>query len=183
MRLTLLCENTAASAPGILGEHGFSVLIETEAESFLFDTGQGHAVLHNAAQLKKDLSKVRKIFLSHGHFDHTGGLRKVLEQTGPVDVHAHPDVFLERFAVAKGPEGEVRRGVGLPETREALEALGARFVLNRVFCEAAPGTYLSGEVPRLSAFEKPDKRLVIEKDGADVPDPINDVQCLVIEAQ
>ncbi len=60
-RLTILCENTAGPALGVLGEHGFAVLIERGSESFLFDTGQGHTIVHNAACLKKDLSRIGRI--------------------------------------------------------------------------------------------------------------------------
>ncbi|MCP4717274.1 MAG: MBL fold metallo-hydrolase, partial [Deltaproteobacteria bacterium] len=76
--LTILCENTALPSLGTLGEHGFSVLIEVPDSTWLFDTGQGQTIGHNARILKKDLQAVSKIILSHGHYDHTGGLTAVL---------------------------------------------------------------------------------------------------------
>jgi len=56
----------------LLGEHGLAMLIERGRETYLFDTGQGQTLFHNAISLGKDLRKVNKIFLSHGHYDHTG---------------------------------------------------------------------------------------------------------------
>jgi 7,8-dihydropterin-6-yl-methyl-4-(beta-D-ribofuranosyl)aminobenzene 5'-phosphate synthase len=75
-RITILCENTVApgSPLGILGEHGFAAFIESSAGIYLFDTGQGNTLLHNAAALGIDLSRLSKIILSHGHLDHNRGV-------------------------------------------------------------------------------------------------------------
>ena len=180
LKLTILCENTAIPSLGILGEHGFAVLIENEENSFLFDTGQGHSIIHNAFCLEKDLRKVKRIFLSHGHYDHTGGLEKVLNITEKIDIYAHPDIFSERIAVLKRGGKKIEKNVGMPESKEVYEALGARFVFNKTFTDVEPDMYLTGEVPRLTTFEKADKRLMIKKDGRLVPDPLNDDQSLVV---
>ena len=58
-------------------------------------------MVHNAACLKKNISRINKILLSHGHYDHTGGLMQVLKLTGAVDVHAHPAVFTEALRRSK----------------------------------------------------------------------------------
>ncbi|MBN2106790.1 MAG: MBL fold metallo-hydrolase [Deltaproteobacteria bacterium] len=180
--LTILCENTAGPAVGVLGEHGFSVLIERAGDCFLFDTGQGHTILHNAGCLKKDLSRIKKILLSHGHYDHTGGLKQVLQQTGPVDVHAHPAIFTERFAALTKDHETSYRHVGIPAERAGLEALGARFVFNTSFAEITKGLYLTGEAPRTASFEKNDRRLVIRDKGRYAQDTIPDDQSLVLES-
>ena len=181
LKLTILCENTAIPSLGILGEHGFAVLIETEDKTCLFDTGQGNSIIKNAECLEKDLKKVSKIFLSHGHVDHTGGLSKVLSMIGSVDVHAHPDIFLERFSVVKKDGKKIERNIGIPQSKEALEALGARFVFNKTFTEVENDIYLTGEIPRLTSFEREDKRLFIKKDGSETQDHLNDDQSLVIK--
>jgi 7,8-dihydropterin-6-yl-methyl-4-(beta-D-ribofuranosyl)aminobenzene 5'-phosphate synthase len=181
-QLTVLCENTAGPALGVLGEHGFAVLIERERENFLFDTGQGHTIIHNAGCLKKNLAGVRRILLSHGHYDHTGGLKQVLQRTGPVNVYGHPAIFTERFAVIKKDTETGYRHVGIPVEQTGLEALGARFVFNTSFTEIDTGIYLTGEAPRITVFEKNDRRLVIQKDGRSVQDTIPDDQSLVIES-
>ena len=73
--ITILATNIANF--GGIGEWSFSALLESEEESILFDTGfDENTVLHNANLLKKDLSKVEKVILSHFHGDHTGGLIK-----------------------------------------------------------------------------------------------------------
>ena len=100
MRITIICENTVGRRIG-LGEHGFSAFIETDQGNYLFDTGSGHSVVKNSLELSKDLRTIKKIFLSHGHYDHTGGLPEVLKLRGKVDVHAHPHIFLDRVHVIK----------------------------------------------------------------------------------
>lgn len=182
LRITILCENTVGRLVGF-GEHGFSAFIETDGKSYLFDTGSGHAVVANALLLNKDLRSIAKIFLSHGHYDHTGGLPEVLKLRGRVDVHAHPDIFLDRLAVTKEGDREIKRFVGLPYKRAYLETLGAHFILNRDFTEIEKGLYLTGEVPRRTPFEKADSRLVLETESGRTQDTFADDQSLVLETK
>ena len=179
--LTMLCENSVIPCPGLLGEHGLSVLIETPDSTFLFDTGQGFTLMQNAKVLKKDLKKVSKIFLSHGHFDHTGGLSAVLKECGSINVYAHPDIFIERFAVIKENGKNNSRSVGIPFKKDDLCALGADFHFNTDFSEVEKDIFLTGEVPRKTQFEKEDKRLAVRKGNETVQDLFKDDQSLVIK--
>ena len=164
MKITIICENTVGRRIG-LGEHGFSAFIERHRGSYLFDTGSGHSVVRNSLELSKDLRTIKKIFLSHGHYDHTGGLAEVLKLKGKVDVHAHPHVFLDRIHVIKENEKETKQFVGLPYKKKYLESLGANFIFNKDFMEVEKGVFLTGEVPRKTSFEKPDPVLFAEIDG------------------
>src|SRR4030042_3152840 len=107
IRITILCENLVGKLIGS-GEHGFSAFIETDRGNYLFDTGSGHSIVANSLILNKDLRSIKKIFLSHGHYDHTGGLPDVLKLKGKVDVHAHPHVFLDRYKIVKEEGREAR---------------------------------------------------------------------------
>lgn len=182
IRVTVVCENTAGPVPGILGEHGLSVLIELEGTTLLFDTGQGKSILNNLECLKKDPGSVDAIALSHGHYDHTGGLNQVLQHCGPVDVFCHPGVFTERFAAIKTDGRITYRSAGIPFQRSELEDLGARFVFNTAWSEIKPRVYLCGEVPRVTDFEKDDRRLVVRANDGYGQDTIADDQCLVLES-
>jgi 7,8-dihydropterin-6-yl-methyl-4-(beta-D-ribofuranosyl)aminobenzene 5'-phosphate synthase len=179
-RITILCENLVGKRVGS-GEHGFSAFIETSRGNYLFDTGGGHSIVANSLDLDKDLRTVRKIFLSHGHSDHTGGLPEVLKLSGKVDVHAHPHVFLDRIAVPKENEKETKRFVGIPYKKGYLESLGANFVFNNAFAEVEKGMFLTGEVPRKTPFEKPDPRLFSEMDGKTAQDIFLDDQSLILD--
>ncbi len=181
-KITILCENLVGGLIG-LGEHGFAAFIETEGGNYLFDTGGGRTIIANALSLGKDLRTIRKIFLSHGHYDHTGGLPEVLRLKGKVDVHAHPHVFLERLAIMKEKDREIRRFVGIPYKRNFLELLGANFIFNTDFQEVAEGIYLTGEVLRQTSFEKQDPRLFSELDGQIIPDGFADDQSLILDTE
>jgi 7,8-dihydropterin-6-yl-methyl-4-(beta-D-ribofuranosyl)aminobenzene 5'-phosphate synthase len=179
-RITILCENLVGKLVGS-GEHGFSAFIETTEGNFLFDTGSGHSIVANSLMLNKDLKTIRKIFLSHGHYDHTGGLPEVLKLKGNVDVHAHHHIFLDRIHVIKENEKEIKRFIGIPYKKRYLEFLGANFILNTDFMEVEKGIFLTGEVPRKTPFEKPDPRLFSETDGKTTQDIFLDDQSLILD--
>lgn len=182
MKITIICENTVGRRVG-LGEHGFSVLIETDRGNYLFDTGRGASVVRNSLELNKDLRTIKKIFLSHGHYDHTGGLPEVLILRGKVDVHCHPHVFLDRVHLVEENGKETKRFVGIPFKRSYLESLGANFIVNKDFSEIEKGVFLTGEVPRKTSFEKLDPKLFTEIDGKTDPDVFLDDQSLVLDTK
>ena len=180
VRITILSENMVGRQVGA-GEHGFSAFIETDGGNYLFDTGGGRTVVENSLALNKDLKSVNRIFLSHGHNDHTGGLPQVLNLSGPVDVHVHPDIFQDRMAIRKEGGRESRRFAGMIYKKSYLEFLGARFILNSDFHEVEKGMFLTGEVPRKTAFEKNDPKLFREVDGKIIPDALPDDQSLILD--
>jgi 7,8-dihydropterin-6-yl-methyl-4-(beta-D-ribofuranosyl)aminobenzene 5'-phosphate synthase len=182
MKITILCENSVGRLVGS-GEHGFSAYIETDQGNYLFDTGSGHSIVSNSLALDKDLRTVKKVFLSHGHYDHTGGLPEVLKLKGKVDVHVHPDVFIDRIHVFQEQGEEKKRFVGLPFKKSYLEFLGANFLFNREFTEVEEKIFLTGEVPRRTAFEKSAPGLFSEKDGKLGQDIFADDQSLVIDTE
>ena len=178
VRMTVLCENSVGRPNGTIGEHGFACLVETASGTLLFDTGTGSGILHNAGVLGRNMASVRTVVLSHGHYDHTGGLNDVLSRTGPVDVIAHPGIFAERYWVGEHEQ----RAIGIPFTRSRLETLGARFHLRSQYGEVAPGVQFSGEIPRITPFETGDPHLMAAgSDGVLVPDSLPDDASLVIE--
>lgn len=157
------------------------MLIERGRETYLFDTGQGQTLFHNAVSLGKDLRKVKKIFLSHGHYDHSGGLEKVLALKGERDIWVHSHAFLPRFSIEKGDEAKIRN-IGMRYSWIQLEEMGGRFHFINSFSEIEDGIYLTGEIPRTNAFEKGDKNLRIKMNGKLVQDDCRDDQSLVIES-
>ena len=122
-RITVLCENSVGPLSGTLGEHGFSALIEPAGgKPLLFDTGQGLTLLNNARRMNKDLANVEQVVISHGHYDHAGGLKPLLDECGPKRVYSHPAAFTPRFRVKD--TGECYP-IGMPSSREELETAGA----------------------------------------------------------
>ena len=179
-RITVLCENSVGPISGTLGEHGFSALIEpVQGEPLLFDTGQGLTLLQNARRMNRDLSKVHNVVISHGHYDHTGGLLPLLTECGPKQIHAHPGIFTPRFRIKD--TGECFP-IGMPHSRNQLEAAGAEFTISKEFREIASGVFLTGEVPRATAFETGDQGLYCDCTGQDL-DATPDDQSLILESE
>jgi len=178
--VTVLCENTVTT-PGFLGEHGFAAYVETAEAKVLFDTGQGFALVQNSLRLRKDLRQATLAVLSHGHFDHTGGLLAFLGLHGPCDIIAHPDVLAERFRwMQVGPE-EKLVSIGMPWHEAYLTTRGARFRWERSFTEVAPKVFITGEVPRITDFEEGDPKFVVRNHDEWTPDPFRDDYSLVLK--
>ncbi len=123
---TVLVENTT-TRPDLYPEHGFSLWIDTGESKVLFDTGASGVVCENAKKLGIDLSQADAIVLSHGHYDHTGGLADVAALAEKAVVYAHP-------AARVNPAG---REIVLSRTPETV----------------VPGIRTTGEVERLTDFE------------------------------
>ena len=96
MKLTVLLENTSAFQT-MKTEHGLSLYIETEKHRILFDMGQTSLFAKNAERLDVDLKEVDIAVLSHGHYDHGGGLAKFLEINGKAPVLIQKDAFLPHY--------------------------------------------------------------------------------------
>jgi len=177
LRITTLSENTAGT-PGVLAEWGLSIHVETDDLKVLLDTCASISVSHNAPILGVDLSAIDKIVLSHGHYDHTGGLMEVLAKTGAVEVIAHPDVWSAKYIFVPDV---VERYIGSPFSREELEALGASFTLSKEPVWINDDIVTTGEIPMTTEYEEIDPNLYVKKDGELVPDPLLDDRALIIK--
>ena len=181
IRLTILCENSVdqVSPYGLLGEHGFSCHLQTPGGDFLFDTGGGMTIMNNGKLLGIDFTGLQGILFSHGHFDHTGGLKQVLEKTGKIPIYAHPDLFSEHYSKNSGK----MHNIGIPWPQEELEKLGADFKFSATPCEVTPDLLLSGEVPRISKVETGDPNLLSRSEqGEQITDPLCDDLSLFINS-
>jgi 7,8-dihydropterin-6-yl-methyl-4-(beta-D-ribofuranosyl)aminobenzene 5'-phosphate synthase len=177
MRIKTLSENTASS--GYMAEWGLCMLVETDGLRILVDSGGGLAAIHNAPLLGVDLTTIDRIVLTHGHGDHTGGLREVLRRAGPKEVIAHPDIWMKKYSRRRN---ERERYAGLPFVREELESLGATFTLSRDPVRLSDKVMTTGEVPMLTDYEQIDSNLYVKDDGGLSPDPLCDDLALVIDA-
>ena len=180
LQITTLSENTAGLG-NFLGEWGLSILVETDGLSILLDTGQSISASHNADISGIDLSKIDRIVLSHGHFDHTGGLRQVLRRmVKETEIIAHPDMWQAKYARR---EGMAERYIGIPFQRQELESLGARFNLTTEPVRITDNIMTTGEVPMVTDYEEIESNLLV-KEGADFkPDKLLDDQALIINTE
>lgn len=175
--VTVLVENTARDR-GLMGEHGLACHIQAGGRTLLFDTGQTGLVTQNARRLGVDLSRLDAVALSHGHYDHTGGLHAVLEIARGAELYAHPAACARRFA--RNPDGTARDvGIGR-ENLDAIQARPERMHETATATEVTEGVFLTGEIPRTTGFEDVGGPFVLDQTGLE-PDPIVDDQALFFD--
>lgn len=173
-RLTILMENSTHT-PGLQAEHGWSVWIEWGERAYLFDTGQTGAWRQNAERLSIDLERLAAVVLSHGHYDHTGGLPALAMLPQDVPIYVHPDAFSPKYSVANKA---APRHIGMPEaSRRWLAEQGHRVQRVSAPLELAPGLWLSGAIPRLNSFEDVGGPFYLDAEGT-TPDPLMDDMAL-----
>lgn len=178
IKVTILDDNIAGP-PLFKAEHGLSVLVEVDGRGFLWDCGQTDIAVQNARALGIDLRSLEGIGISHGHYDHAGGLMSVLAASGPKKVYMHPECFAPKYFMA----GQMKRFIGVPFSREAIVGSSSGLELNRGPVEVMPGVFLTGEIPRVTEFEgHPEPNLYVMDDGKPVPDPFTEDQALVVSS-
>jgi len=169
----------------LLAEHGLSMLVTVYAgadrHTILFDTGYSpYGVTHNIGQLEIDLKEVEGIVLSHGHMDHTGSLFALLDKIpGKTPLVLHPDALLSHRYLGLGNGKKV--GFPCTLTRDRLEAGSVKVLESKAPTLMADNTILvTGEVERVTDFEKGLPNALMERDEKLVKDPILDDQSLII---
>jgi 7,8-dihydropterin-6-yl-methyl-4-(beta-D-ribofuranosyl)aminobenzene 5'-phosphate synthase len=178
MRITILSDNQACQ--GLVAEHGLSVWIETKDICILFDTGQGSTLQNNARVLDLDLGRTDILVLSHGHYDHTGGIPQVLQRARNIDVYCHPGVGQPRYTIRTGKP----KHIGM--SRESVTAIGKlpleqlHWVQQPLFLSEKIG--ITGPIPRETGYENPGGPFYLDLEGRRA-DPIDDDLALWIRTE
>ncbi len=172
LEIAILVEDTV-NKEGFKAEHGLSFFIKYNDKEFLFDTGAGAVLIHNVEKMGLDLNKLAGVFLSHGHYDHTGGLKEILKVNPNIPVYAHSRVFVKKYS--KRPEKLVENGIDMD--REDI----ANFISVNKPQQIVSGIWMTGEIPRKNTYEKVPRRFVNLENGQVVPDKMEDDQALYIE--
>ncbi len=152
-RVTVLADNSVQDF-GSLAEHGLAFCLEMCGRRLLFDTGQGLVLSHNAGWLGVPLEHVEAIVLSHGHFDHSGGLPWVLRRAPNVKMYLHPAAVQPKFARL---DDGTSRDIGMPPpAKSALSALSEHHdtvTWTSHPTEVFDGVFVTGEIPRRTDYE------------------------------
>jgi 7,8-dihydropterin-6-yl-methyl-4-(beta-D-ribofuranosyl)aminobenzene 5'-phosphate synthase len=176
LKITVLVENTAGKR-GLLAEHGLSFLIETGRSKVLFDTGQGLTLRHNTEKLNVDLKTIHAVVLSHGHYDHTGGLTFALNGMDCPRLYVNPEAFSLKYT--RNPDGSARE-VGMTAGNKITAGELAEIVFVEEKTMIAPGLFLTGPVPRTTDFEDTGGSFFKDPDCR-TPDDLPDDQAVFVE--
>lgn len=172
--LILMDDSPWSDNPDLIHEHGFSLLIIADGLRILFDGGQSQAIFHNAAILGQNLGQTDMVVISHGHYDHTGGIERVLRESGAT-CFFHPAALNRRFS--RRPEGmaEIGAPAELVHLLNDLPADKALHVTGRkvLFQNENITLGLTGPIPMGEAFEEPSNRFFLDSEGK-TPDLIED---------
>jgi len=178
LRITVLVENKAG-ARGLLAEHGLALWVEADGRNILFDTGQGLALTSNADALGIDLGETDSVVLSHGHYDHTGGLCKILDCLADAAVYVHPRAFDAKFG--RWDEG-VGHYIGSPiRSIDEIRPYVSEVVFTTGPTKLADGIWVTGEIPRSNDFEDTGGPFFLDE-SCTKADPLTDDQALYIES-
>jgi 7,8-dihydropterin-6-yl-methyl-4-(beta-D-ribofuranosyl)aminobenzene 5'-phosphate synthase len=176
VNITLLVDNNAD--PGMVREQGFSMWIEVRGVCILFDTGQGPALRTNAEALGVRLDSADMLVLSHGHYDHTGGVPVALQNNPSLDVYCHPAAVQPRYSYVDG----LARPIHMPSS--ALKVINTVPSLKMHWVSrpkaVSNGIGLTGPIPRINSDDATGGPFYLDPNG-DRPDPIDDDLALWIE--
>lgn len=175
MKIHVLTDNRTQKR-GMLAEHGLSVYIETDEVNVLFDTGQTDVYLRNAALMGLTL-KPDCIVLSHGHYDHGGGLIFYPPENMP-KIYLHPDVLRVKYAA----KADGLHENGLPWALRDHSAIRDNMIYNDKDMPVAPGVSLHARIPA-GVFEDATDGLFAESGGVKQPDRMLEEQMLVFERE
>lgn len=154
-------------------EHGFSVWIEADDKRILFDTGQSDILVHNAAKLGIDLSSADALVLSHGHYDHIGGVASILSLEPSIPVYCHSAIFSPHHS--RKPDGLIKP-IGVSINKQSSDSLhkiidSINWVDSPAYLTSDIG--ITGSIPRNSLFEDTGGAFFLDCEGRKT-DPIED---------
>jgi len=173
--ILILVENSTP-VPNFQGEYGFAALVTVDGKSYLFDTGSNDALLKNALLAGVDLAHVNDLVISHGHFDHTGGVIPFLQTGRNKRIYAHSNIFVPRYVLSE----KLRREIGVGFKEQEIISNGAEFIIVDEFTEIHPAVFVTGEIPRKTDYEDVGGNFWVEDNDKLVPDNISDDMSMVI---
>jgi 7,8-dihydropterin-6-yl-methyl-4-(beta-D-ribofuranosyl)aminobenzene 5'-phosphate synthase len=170
LNITILVDNQS-SREDLHSEHGLSFWIEADDRRIVFDTGQSDMLIRNAEVLGIDLRTADTLVLSHGHYDHTGGVAALLDLNPKISVYCHPGIFIPRYS--RQPDGKMKPvGINAKASRHLHK------IMETIHWVNGPSSLsgeigITGPIPRLCDFEDTGGSFFLDPE-AQKADPISD---------
>ena len=177
MHLTTLIENTTGGAHGLVPQHGLSLLLEARDTTVLFDMGQDGTFIRNAGHLGLDLEKVDIGIISHGHYDHGGGLAAFL------NCNKHAPVYLKAGADGASYARDLPRYRYIGLEPDALVTNAERLIWIGTDTEICPGLMIITDIRKPEPTPPGNSTLLIRRNETFEPDPFLHELFLVIEEE
>ncbi len=174
MRLVTLVENLVYGK--LTAEHGLSIYIEHEGNRILFDTGQSDRFLRNAETLGIDIASVDMLVLSHGHYDHAGGLEHFCHANSKAHIYVKRGFFNKKF----NKDG---RFIGASYDATLYDG---RLIELDAGTEIASGVHIVTDIPISNPWDTHFENLFVREENSDatlIADRFEDEQFLAIELE
>lgn len=179
LRMTVAVDNRPGEE-GLIAEHGLSIWLEHAGHCVLFDTGQGRALFHNTRPLNIALDDIDSVCISHGHYDHLGGLPVVLAQATMPRLFVHPGAFARKYSRVKEARGIPRgRYIGVSRSEVATIRKLSNVVWTDTPMPVMGGMYITGPIPRITEYEDTGGPFFTDRECRE-PDPLTDDQALYV---
>jgi len=178
VKITTLIENSPGEHKALVTEHGISFFIEKDGCHVLFDTGQSGTFIDNAKQLKVDLTALDFVVISHGHYDHSGGIRSLTQLTTDFELVMGTGFFNEKYGYRNGSYEYL--GNNFDELFLKDNRISYRFV-DQPLTELVPGLFVVTGFPRVHQDEVVNPRFKILQDGKFQSDPFDDEVLVAID--
>lgn len=182
LKITTLIENNSDENNILLSEHGLSLYIEIDEIKILFDTGESGDFIENADKLKIDLNNLDYVLLSHGHYDHTGGFRKLVENTkNSFKLIVGNEFFSKKYKLLESDDYKFN-GNSFDEKFIDENNISIKYI-NRDLFNITEDVMLFSNFERNTDFEVLNKKFYIKQNDEYMPDDFSDEIVLAVKTE
>jgi len=181
-KITTLIEDNPSADTRLYTEHGLSLYMVIDGIKILFDTGKSGDFIKNAELLKIDLSKLDYVVLSHGHYDHSGGFRKLVDKVGTsYKLIVGEEFFYNKYGLI---EGDTYKYLGNSFDKEYIRQnnIQTKYIEEDIF-HITENIIIFTNFKRINDFELPNKRFQIKQDKNYILDNFSDEIVLTIKSE